>query len=51
MENFRPNPSPSDFNEAYNPSCAASPHFTCPVAVDNIELAMHAGERDPHMAH
>jgi uncharacterized protein (DUF1684 family) len=40
-----------DFNEAYNPNCARSPHFTCPVAVDNIDLAMTAGERDPHFLH
>jgi uncharacterized protein (DUF1684 family) len=40
-----------DFNQAYNPNCARSAHFTCPVAVDNIALAMQAGERDPHLAH
>jgi len=37
-----------DFNQAYNPNCARSAFFTCPVAVDNITLAMTAGERDPH---
>jgi len=37
-----------DFNQAYNPNCARSAHFTCPVAVDAIALAMTAGERDPH---
>jgi len=40
-----------DFNQAYNPNCARSAFFTCPVAVDNIELAMAAGERDPHSLH
>jgi uncharacterized protein (DUF1684 family) len=40
-----------DFNEAYNPNCARSVHFTCPVAIDAIPLAVRAGERDPHMAH
>ena len=40
-----------DFNFAYNPNCARSRHFTCPVAVDAIGLAMTAGERDPHMPH
>jgi len=40
-----------DFNQAYNPNCARSAFFTCPVAVDNIELAMKAGERDPHSLH
>ena len=32
-----------DFNQAYNPNCARSAFFTCPVAVDNIELAVTAG--------
>jgi len=40
-----------DFNQAYNPNCARSAFFTCPVAVDNITLAMTAGERDPHSLH
>jgi uncharacterized protein (DUF1684 family) len=40
-----------DFNQAYNPNCARSAFFTCPVAVDNIDLAMAAGERDPHSIH
>lgn len=37
-----------DFNDAYNPNCARSAFFTCPIAVDRIALAMTAGERDPH---
>ena len=37
-----------DFNQAYNPNCARSRHFTCPVAVDEIPVAMTAGEKDPH---
>jgi len=40
-----------DFNFAYNPNCARSPFYNCPFAVDNIPLAMRAGERDPHIAH
>ncbi|HEY2033748.1 MAG TPA: DUF1684 domain-containing protein [Rhizomicrobium sp.] len=40
-----------DFNDAYNPNCARSKHFTCPVAIDNIQLAMKAGEKNPHIAH
>jgi uncharacterized protein (DUF1684 family) len=40
-----------DFNDAYNPNCARSKHFTCPVAVDDIPLAMKAGEKNPHIAH
>ena len=27
-----------DFNNAYNPNCARSAHFTCPVAIDNIPV-------------
>lgn len=40
-----------DFNNAYNPNCARSPFFTCPVATDNIATAIKAGERDPHVKH
>jgi hypothetical protein len=40
-----------DFNNSYNPNCARSAHFTCPVAVDSIPLDVTAGERDPHQAH
>jgi uncharacterized protein (DUF1684 family) len=46
---FPPKTAVIDFNDAYNPNCARSAHFTCPVAIDNIALAMTAGERDPHM--
>lgn len=48
---FPPSTITLDFNQAYNPNCARSPFFTCPIAVDNIPVAMKAGERDPHMAH
>jgi hypothetical protein len=48
---FPPSTITIDFNEAYNPNCARSPFFTCPIAVDNMPLAMKAGERDPHQAH
>jgi uncharacterized protein (DUF1684 family) len=40
-----------DFNLAYNPNCARSAHFTCPLATDALPLAMTAGERDPHLGH
>ncbi len=40
-----------DFNQAYNPNCARSAHYTCPLALDDIPVAVTAGERDPHMAH
>jgi hypothetical protein len=46
---FPPRTAVIDFNDAYNPNCARSAHFTCPIALDNIALAMTAGERDPHM--
>lgn len=48
---FPPRTVTIDFNDAYNPNCARSKHFTCPVAIDNIDLAMMAGEKDPHVAH
>lgn len=48
---FPPSTITLDFNQAYNPNCARSPFFTCPIAVDNIPVAVTAGERDPHMAH
>lgn len=40
-----------DFNLAYNPNCARSSHFTCPIAVDDVATAIKAGEQDPHFAH
>lgn len=40
-----------DFNNAYNPNCARSAFYTCPVALDNIPVAVKAGERDPHKKH
>jgi hypothetical protein len=40
-----------DFNFTYNPNCARSPYFTCPVAIDAVPLSVTAGERDPHAAH
>lgn len=40
-----------DFNNSYNPNCARSAHFTCPVAVDSIPLNVTVGERDPHAPH
>ncbi len=37
-----------DFNQAYNPNCARSDFYTCPLAVDAIPVAVAAGEKDPH---
>ena len=48
---FPPSTITIDFNNAYNPNCARSPFFTCPIALDDIPLAVKAGERDPHLAH
>jgi uncharacterized protein (DUF1684 family) len=48
---FPPKTITIDFNEAYNPNCARSAHYTCPLAVDAIPLAMKAGEQDPHQKH
>lgn len=48
---FPPKTVTIDFNEAYNPNCARSPFFTCPVATDIIALAVRAGEKYPHKAH
>ena len=36
-----------NFNELYNPLCARSPHFNCPVATDTLPMAMRAGEKAP----
>jgi uncharacterized protein (DUF1684 family) len=48
---FPPKSVTIDFNYAYNPNCARSPFYTCPVAVDDLDLAVKAGERDPHAKH
>jgi uncharacterized protein (DUF1684 family) len=40
-----------DFNFAYNPNCARSAFYTCPVATDQLALAVKAGEKDPHTPH
>lgn len=48
---FPPKTATIDFNFAYNPNCARSPFYTCPVATDVVATAVKAGERDPHAAH
>ena len=48
---FPPKTFTIDFNYAYNPNCARSAFFTCPVAFDHINVAVNAGERDPHATH
>ena len=39
-----------DFNRAYNPACAFSPLFNCPIPPreNRLPIAVRAGERDPH---
>ena len=38
-----------DFNFAYNPSCAHSPHYTCPLTpqANKLPNPVHAGEQSP----
>ncbi|MBS0469954.1 MAG: DUF1684 domain-containing protein [Proteobacteria bacterium] len=48
---FPPKTAIIDFNFAYNPNCARSAFYTCPVATDQIALAVKAGEKDPHTPH
>ena len=48
---FPPKTVEINFNDAYNPNCARSPFYTCPVATDALAIAVKAGERDPHVAH
>ena len=39
-----------DFNRAYNPACAYSPHYNCPVppSENRLLVAIKAGEMTPH---
>jgi len=39
-----------DFNRAYNPACAFSPHYNCPVPPpeNRLGVAIRAGEMTPH---
>ena len=36
-----------DFNFLYNPNCARSEHYNCPVAVDRVKLPITVGEKKP----
>ena len=42
-----------DFNNAYSPACAFSPHYNCPVPskANHLSVAIRAGEKDSHYAH
>jgi uncharacterized protein (DUF1684 family) len=44
---FPPKTVTLDFNYAYNPNCARSPHYNCPYATDTLPVAIEAGERAP----
>jgi len=48
---FPPQSVSLNFNYAYNPNCARSAFYTCPLAIDHLTLAVTAGERDPHAKH
>ena len=41
-----------DFNRAYNPACAFSDHYNCPIPpeANRLKVAVPAGEMDPHAA-
>jgi uncharacterized protein len=42
-----------DFNLAYNPACAYSNYYNCPIPPksNNLKIAIRAGEMDPHYHH
>jgi len=42
-----------DFNLAYNPACAFSPHYNCPIPTraNTLPVSVRAGEKDAHYAH
>ena len=39
-----------DFNVAYNPACAVSEHYNCPIPprANTLKVAIRAGEKDSH---
>lgn len=42
-----------DFNNAYNPACATSPHYNCPIPpkFNKLKVAIKAGEKNSHYLH
>jgi hypothetical protein len=44
---FPPKKITLDFNRAYNPYCARSPHYNCPVAMTHLPVELKVGERMP----
>jgi len=39
-----------DLNDAYNPACATSPYYNCPIPskANTLKIAIRAGEKDSH---
>jgi uncharacterized protein (DUF1684 family) len=42
-----------DFNNAYSPACAFSPHYNCPIPpkFNKLKVAIKAGEKNSHYMH
>ena len=42
-----------DFNNAYNPACAVSNYYNCPIPskANNLKVAIRAGEKDANYVH
>ena len=42
-----------DFNNCYNPACATSPYYNCPIPskANTLKVAIRAGEKDSHYLH
>lgn len=42
-----------DFNTAYNPACAVSEHYNCPIPprANTLRVPIRAGEKDSHYGH
>ena len=42
-----------DFNNAYNPACAVSPYYNCPIPskANSLKVAIRAGEKNSHYVH
>ena len=42
-----------DLNAAYNPACATSPYYNCPIPskANTLGIAIRAGEKDSHYSH
>jgi uncharacterized protein (DUF1684 family) len=42
-----------DFNNCYNPACATSPYYNCPIPskANTLKVAIRAGEKDSHYSH